>query len=108
MNDKYLSVFKKHGLRFSRCFGSKSGYRDTYPDHLIIFNARIYLKSYYEKERNRKVKDFFKGQISEIYYGDIDFAIDIYKLYRIYLEIREPIVVTTESGTKIVEIGEKK
>lgn len=108
MNEKYLTIFDKHGLRFSRCLGSKSGYRSLHPDHLVVFNSRIYLKRYYKTAKNTTIRDFFEGQVEEIYYGDIDFNIDIYKLYRIHLEIGEPIVVTTESGTKIIEIGEKK
>ncbi len=108
MNEKYIEIFDKHGLRCSRHFGSKSGYRDSHPDHLVVFNARIYLKRYYETAKDTTIKDFFEGQAEEIYYVDIDFNIDIYKLYRVHLEIGEALIITTESGTKIVEIGEPK
>jgi len=106
MNEKYLTIFNKYELRFPRYFGSKSGYSALYPDHLIIFNARIYLKSYYEKEKNGKIRDFFKGQDDEIWYGDINLNIDIYKLYKVHLEIEEAIVICSEIGNKIVEIGD--
>ena len=105
MNTKYLRIFQKYGFRFGRMFGSKSGYHKIYPDNLIVFNARIYLKSFYEKEKNRKIKDFFEGQVDEIFYGDIDLNKDIYKLYLAYLDIKEALVITTEMGIKIVEIG---
>ena len=108
MNNNYLKTFEKYGLRFPRHFGSKSGYRDSHLDHLVVFNARIYLKSYYEKQKNRKIRDFFKGQIGGIYYGDIDFNIDIYKLYIIHREVGEALVVCSEMGNKIIEIGDPK
>ena len=106
MNNKYLEIFAKNELRFIRLLGSKSGYRNVYPDHLVVFNARIYLKSYYEKQKDKAVRDFFKGMEKEIWYGDIDFNIDIYKLYKIQHEIEEPIVICSEMGNKIVEIGD--
>ena len=106
MNDLYLSIFEKHGLRVAKHFGSKSGYRDRHPKHLVVFNARIYLKSTYEKLKNTKIRDFFKGQEEEIWYGDIDFNINIYSLYLIQMEIEEGLVVTDEMGNKMVEVGD--
>ena len=106
MNNKYIKIFEKHGLRFARCLGSKSGYREQHPDHLVVFNTRIYLKSYYEKEKDTTIRDFFEGQSEEVWYGDVNFNLDIYKLYKIQHEIEEPIVVCSEMGNKVVEIGE--
>lgn len=106
MNEKYIDIFKQYGLRFARCLGSKSGYRKSFPNHLVVFNARIYLKSYYEKQKNRKIRDFFEGQEKEIWYGDIDFNKSVYQFYKVQHEIGEPIVICSEIGNKIIEIGE--
>ena len=106
MDNKYLHIFEKHGLNFGRCVGSKSTYRKLHPDHLVVFNTRIYLKSTYERFKDTKIRDFFAGQDDEIWYGDIDFNIDIYKLYKIHLEIEEAIVVCSEIGNKVVEVGD--
>ncbi len=105
MNEKYLKIFANHDLWFGKHFGSKSGYRKRYPDHLVVFNARVYLKSVYEKLKDTKIRDFFAGQEDEIWYGDIDFNNDIYSLYLIHMEIEEGLVITNEIGNKIVEIG---
>lgn len=100
-------IFQKCGLNFARCLGSKSRYKETHPNHLIIFNARIYLKHYYEREKDKAIRDFFAGQKAEIWYGDLDLNIDIYKLWKAYLEIKQPLVITTEMGSKIIEIGDR-
>lgn len=105
MDNRYLSAFEKYGFNFGRMLsGSKSFYRKSNPDNLIIFNARIYTQINYETNL-LDIKDFFKGQESEIWYGDINLNNDIYNLYRIYLDIREPLVITSEMGRKIITIG---
>lgn len=106
MNSKYLEIFKKYGLNFGNCVGSKSYYRKENPSSLVIFNARIYLKSYYEKQKNKSIRDFFDGQKEEIFYGDLNLNLDIFNLYKIHLDIGEAIVITNEMGNKIVEIGD--
>lgn len=106
MRNDYLKIFEKYGLYFGRCLGSKSGYRKFHPNHLIIFNARIYTKGIYEIYKDSKIRDFLKGQEDEVYYGDIDLNENIYDLYKIHLEIGEALVITSESGNKIVEIGD--
>ena len=106
MNEKYIPLFNAEGLHFGRCVGSKSSYREGHPDHLIVFNCRIYLKSTYEKLKDTKIRDFFKGQEDEIWYGDIDFNLDIFKLYNAYMKIEEALVVCNEMGNKIIEIGD--
>lgn len=109
MNSKYVDLFHKHELYFGRMLsGSKSGYRDANPHHLIVFNAKIYLKTYYEFAKGNEVRDFFEGQQEEIWYGDLDLNKDIYTLWRIQRQIQEPIVITDEMGSKIVEIGDKE
>lgn len=106
MKDKYLEIFNKYELPFARCLGSKSTYRENFSNNLVIFNARIYLRYYYKIEKDNDVRDFFKGQEEEIWYGDLDLTMDIYKLWLIHLKIGEALVVTSESGNKIVEIGD--
>lgn len=104
MDRQYLDIFRKNGFNFSRCFGSKSTYKRINPNHLVIFNARIYTKKVY-LEQLKAVKDFFKGQKIEIWYGDLDLNKDIYNLYMAYLDIGEPLVITYEGGDKVIEIG---
>lgn len=105
MNNRYLHIFEEHGLNFARCFGSKSTYHDNHPDHLIIFNARIYTKEYYMKERDYAIKDFFRGMEEEIWYGDLDLNKDIFNLYKVYLDIKQPFIITYEDSRKVIEIG---
>lgn len=105
MNNKYLEIFKQYGLNFGNCVGSKSYYRKENPHHLIVFNSRIYLKPYYELEKDKSIRDFFKGQQEEIWYGDLDLNNDIYDLYKISLEIGQTLVITSEMGNKVVEVG---
>lgn len=104
MNEKHSLIFKKYGFNFARCFGSKSNYRSMYPNNLIIFNARIYLKETY-LAHFVEIKDFFEGRDYEIWYGDLDLSKDIFNLYQVQLSIGKPIVITTEHGNKILEIG---
>jgi len=105
MNENYLKLFQKYGFNFARCLGSKSGYRETHSQNLVIFNARIYLKNTYNKE-TEDIKDFFKGQEHEIWYGDLDLTKDLFLLYRlIILDLKQSIVVTTEHGHKILELN---
>nr|HPI82220.1 hypothetical protein [Candidatus Paceibacterota bacterium] len=38
-------IFMNHGLMMGRMIsGSKSGYRDRYPENLVVFNANIVTK----------------------------------------------------------------
>ena len=107
MNDKYTKVFEKYGLNFARMLGSKSTYREIHPDNLVVFNSRIYTKDYYDKQKDKDIRDFFKGQEKEIWYGDVDFNKDIYKFYKVAYAINEVLVITSEMGNKIMEIGTK-
>ncbi len=100
MNDKYLELFLKYGLYFGRILGSKSFYTKANLNHLIIFNARIYLKTVYDKYKDTAIRDFFKGKKIEIWYGDIDFNKDIFKLYLIQCEIKEPITNHNLKGNR--------
>ena len=97
-------VFSEHKMPFAKLLGSKSTYRDKHPDHFVIYNARIYEKEYYEKQKSKDIKDWFKGQEQEIWYGDIDFNIDIKHLSDIVHEIQKSIIITREDGTKVMEL----
>ena len=101
----YEPFFSEQKLPFARCLGSKSFYRKTNPDHLIIFNSRIYLKEDYEKYK-QNIQKLMGGREYEIWYGDLDLNLDIYKLYKIHYDIKSPLVVTSEMGNKIIEIGD--
>lgn len=104
MNKEYLSIFKKNDLIFGRLVSSsKSLYRKKYPNHKVIFNARIYTKDDYEKYKNTDIKDWFKGQELEIWYGDLDLTLDKNKLLKISKELNQNFVITNELGTYIEE-----
>ena len=105
MKEHYKEIFIKHGFRFARLLGSKSLYRGSHPNNLIIFNARIYTKSIYIRH-NEDIKDFFKGQEHEIWYGDLDLSKDLRELFLVHLDIHESIVITSEMGRKVIGIGE--
>ena len=100
MNEKYLKFFGDEELIIGRMISSsKSMYRKTFPKHKIIFNARIYLLSDYEKHQD-KVKDFFKGMSFEIWWGDLDLTLSMEKLERVQVKIGKPIIITTEHGSQ--------
>lgn len=99
-------AFSKHKMPFARLLASsKLTYQKNNPDHLVIYNARIYEKEYYEKQKYEDIKDWFKGQEQEIWYGDIDFNIDIKHLANVVKETRKSIVITKEDGTKVMELS---
>jgi len=103
MNSK-LRVFENHSFFFGRMIsGSKSYYVDKFPDHKVVFNARIYDEETYGKEKDSKIKDFFKGQEIEIWYGDLDLTIDTPKLKQVAKEIGT-FVITTESGEYVTKV----
>ena len=55
MNEKILQTFRDAGFYFGRMIsGSKSGYVNQFPDHKVVFNARIYDLKTYEKEKENK------------------------------------------------------
>lgn len=98
MKEEYLKIFDKNKFRFARMISaSKSSYLAKYPDHDVVFNSRIYLLDDF-KNNQSDIKDFFKGMEIEIWYGDLDFTVDMDKLKKIQKEIGIPIVITTEMG----------
>lgn len=101
----YQDIFKDHNLPFGRLISnSKSNYMKQYPKHDVVFNARIYLKEYYEREKSGKIADFFAGMEDEIWYGDLDLTLDTKKLSNIVKKNKLDIVITTEYGKYITEI----
>jgi hypothetical protein len=104
MDTEKLRVFEDAGFRFARMIsGSKTGYLDRFPDHKVVFNSRVYDLQTYEKEKDRKIKDFFAGQEIEIWYGDLDLTRDTEKLKEIANKIGT-FVVTRESGDYVTTI----
>ena len=102
-------VFDKHRLIFGRMVGgSKSGYNEKFPDNLVIFNARVYDKKTFEKQKDKKIKDWFEGQEIELWYGDLDLNRDIKLLSNISRELKMTLVITRESGESVIEINNLK
>lgn len=108
MDTETLRVFEDSGFYFARMIsGSKSGYANQFPDHKVVFNARVYDLETYEKEKKNKIKDFFAGQELELWYGDLDLTLDNEKLKEIANKIGT-FVITTESGTYVTTIEKEK
>lgn len=73
-------IFKKYGFNLGRMISaSKSGYRKTYPDNLVIFNANIFT---YTKHK--------------VWYGDLDITKDAENLQKVCNEIGEEMIVVSE------------
>ena len=103
--EKILNAFSNKGFSFGRMVGpSKSTYLKQFPDNLVIFNARIYDKETFKKEKDKKIKDFFAGQEIEIWYGDLDLSNDIKALYDLVGKLGLDLFITTETGEAIIEI----
>ncbi len=88
---------------FAVCLGSKIGYPERNPDHLVIFNARVYDLETFEKHKNGKIKNWFDGQPLEIWYGDLDLSRDLHKLHMLSRKIGS-FVITRESGDPVITI----
>ena len=98
-------VFGKFKMPFGRMGGgSKRGYRQMFPDNLVVFNARIYDEKTFEKQKDKKIKDFFAGQDIELWYGDIDLNKDIKVLSEISRELKMSLVITRETGDAVIKI----
>jgi hypothetical protein len=73
-------LFIDNGLMMGRMIsGSKSGYRERYPDNLVVFNANIATKS--------------RGKI---WYGDLDVTLDYEKLASVAEALKEDLFVLYE------------
>jgi len=72
-------LFLKEGLNFGRLVaGSKSSYKNKYPDHEVYFNANIFTLS------------------GKIWWGDVDVTLDQEKLERIAEEMGMKLFVLRE------------
>jgi hypothetical protein len=77
-------LFADHGFIMSRMIsGSKSGYKEKYPDHKVVFNANIVIKS--------------RGKV---WYGDIDLTLDREDLRFIANDLKEPLYVLYEMDAR--------
>jgi len=73
-------LFMDNGLMTGRMIsGSKSGYRDRYPDNLVIFNANIATKK--------------RGKV---WYGDLDVTLDYEKLEAVAEILKEDLYILYE------------
>jgi hypothetical protein len=80
----YAEVFDKNHLQIGRMLsGSKSGYRDKYPDNLVVFNANIVLH-----------------EIGKIWYGDIDVTRDFENLKNIADELKCDLYIIREMDAR--------
>jgi len=100
----YLNLFKKRKLPLFRKLGEELVYRNSHPVSVILMNSRIYLKSYYEKEKNGRIPDYLGGQENVLWEGDLDLGRDARKLLDICKEIGETLVITTAFGKYVLEI----
>ena len=81
--DKIKEIFLKHGFITGRMIsGSKSGYRQRHPENDVIFNARIYTPN---------------PENHNVWWGDLDITVDCKNLQGVCDEIKEELLVTTES-----------
>lgn len=63
LDEVYNIISKTLGINGRMISGSKSGYRNRYPNHVAIFNANIIAK----------MPD---GSIEKLWYGDLDITLD--------------------------------
>ena len=72
-------IFEKHKFFMGRIIGSKSGYRNQFPDNYVLFNANIFTP--------------FKHKV---WYGDLDITLDAKNLQKVCDEIGEEMIVVSE------------
>jgi hypothetical protein len=79
-----FGLFAKYGLMTGRMIsGSKSGYKEKYPNNKVVFNANIVTKS--------------RGKI---WYGDLDLTLDTAQLMNVARELKEPLYVLYEMDAR--------
>jgi hypothetical protein len=77
-------LFDNFGFMMGRMIsGSKSGYKEKYPDNKVVFNANIVTRS--------------RGKI---WYGDLDLTLDTEKLQQIATALAEPLYVLYEMDAR--------
>jgi len=83
-NTDYDKIFREHKLYVGRMVGgSKSGYRHSHPDNLVVFNANIITK-----------------KSGKIWYGDIDITVSFETLKDIADELKEDLYILRESDAR--------
>ena len=76
----YIEVFEKHGLNISNIVsGSKSQYKNKYPDNLVIFNSNVITE-----------------KSGKIWYGDLDITLSFDILKNIADELKEDLYILYE------------
>lgn len=79
-SESYYKIFSDNGLIMGRMIsGSKSLYREKYPDHKVCFNANVVAKSY-----------------GKVWYGDLDLTVDREKLQEVANELHDTLYVLYE------------
>jgi len=79
-----FGLFYKYKLAMGRMIsGSKSGYRERYPNNNVVFNANIVTES--------------RGKI---WYGDLDITCDEESLRSIATELKEPLYILREMDAR--------
>ena len=77
--DMYL-LFLNNGFMIGRMIsGSKSGYRERYPNNDVVFNANIVIPT--------------RGKV---WYGDLDLTLDTEKLQVVATTLKEPLYILRE------------
>ncbi|HPI82387.1 MAG TPA: hypothetical protein PK122_04105 [Candidatus Paceibacterota bacterium] len=77
-------LFASHGFVMARMIsGSKSGYRDRFPDHFVIFNANIVTES--------------RGKV---WFGDLDLDLDAFNLMNVAKDLKEPLYILYEMDAR--------
>lgn len=78
--DSYYKIFDNHGLMMGRMIcGSKSLYREKYPNHKVCFNSNVVAKTH-----------------GKIWYGDLDLTLDREKLQEIANMLNDTLYVLYE------------
>ena len=62
LDEIYRVLSDTLGINGRMLSGSKSGYRDRFPDHIAVFNANVVVK--------------LDGEFEKIWYGDVDITLD--------------------------------
>lgn len=79
-DESYYKLFSRYDLIMGRIIsGSKSSYRERYPDHKVCFNANVVAQSY-----------------GKVWYGDLDLTLDREKLQEVANELHDTLYVLYE------------
>lgn len=81
--DIYNIFMANHLMTGRMISGSKSGYREQYPDNLAIFNANIVIES--------------RGKV---WHGDLDVTLDYENLEKVSEALEEPLYILREMDAR--------